>query len=100
MTSAILLFKDRYFLIFVSCQVSLGNIREKEEIMGAGTAVLEWIYRVVRGERPESVVREQVEDPFLARSLQLDEDMRTGKSRTLSVEETKRELKRLKRGAR
>ncbi len=68
--------------------------------MGAGTVVLEWFFRVVRGARPETVIREQAEDPFLARSLQLDEDMRTGKSRTLSVEETKRELERLKRHAR
>ena len=68
--------------------------------MGAGTVVMGWINRVVRGARPETVIREQEEDPFLARSLQLDEDMRTGKSRTLSVEETKRELERLKRGAR
>ncbi len=56
------------------------------------------IDRIFWGERPEEVVEETTEDPFLARSLQIDEDMRTGKSRTLSVEETRRELERIKRG--
>ena len=55
------------------------------------------IDRIFWGERPEDVVEETTEDPFLARSLQIDEDMRTGRSRTLSVEETRRELDRIKR---
>ena len=67
--------------------------------MGVVDLVIGMIDRVRLGERPVDVVREQDEDPFLARSLQIDEDMRTGRSRTLSVEETRRELERLKRGS-
>ena len=66
--------------------------------MGVISGARKLINRIFWGERPEDVVEETTEDAFLARSLQIDEDMRTGKSRTLSVEETRRELERIKRG--
>ena len=66
--------------------------------MGAISGARKLINRIFWGERPEDGVEETTEDRFLAQSLQIDEDMRTGKSRTLSVEETRRELERIKRG--
>ena len=69
--------------------------------MGAVSAtILRMIKLVSGGARPGKVIEEEPKDPFLDRSLQIDDDMRTGKSRTLTVEETKRELARLKRSAR
>ena len=56
------------------------------------------IDRTFGGGRPEDAIEETTEDPFWTRDLQIDEDMRTGKSRTLSVEETRREMERIKRG--
>ncbi len=58
--------------------------------MGVADVVLGWIGRVKRGERPKDVIAERKEDPFLARSLEIDEELRTGKSRMLSAEETRR----------
>ncbi len=66
--------------------------------MGAVTVVMGLINRVVKGERPEVVVREAEEDPFLARSLQIDEDIRTGRNRPLSPEEQRRFIERVSRG--
>jgi hypothetical protein len=66
--------------------------------MGAVTVVMGLINRVVKGERPEVVVREAEEDPFLARSLQIDEDIRTGRNRPLSPEEQRRFIERVRRG--
>ncbi len=66
--------------------------------MGAVTVVMGLINRVVKGERPEVVVREAEEDPFLARSLQIDEDIRTGRNRPLSPEEQRQFIERVRRG--
>ena len=66
--------------------------------MGAVTVVMGLNNRVVKGERPEVVVREAEEDPFLARSLQIDEDIRTGRNRPLSPEEQRRFIERVSRG--
>lgn len=67
--------------------------------MGVISSARVLIDRIFCGERPEDVIEVTTEDPILARSLQIDEDMRTGKSRTLSVEETRRQMERIKRGA-
>ena len=56
--------------------------------------------RVKRSERRKDVVAEQEEDPFLARSLEIDEELRTGKSRMLSAEETRRYFEKVKRESR
>lgn len=59
--------------------------------MGSGVSILDRINRVVKGERPEDVIQEeQEEDPYLAYSLKLDEEIRTGKNRPLSSEEQRR----------
>ncbi len=65
--------------------------------MGVVNLVMGMIHRVRLGERPEDVEEEQDEDPFLARSLQIDEDIRTGKNRMLTAEETRRFFDRVKR---
>ncbi|MCY3763933.1 MAG: hypothetical protein OXR72_01880 [Gemmatimonadota bacterium] len=65
--------------------------------MGVADVVLGWIERVKRSERPKDVIVEQEEDPFLARSLEIDEELRTGKSRMLSAEETRRYFEKVKR---
>ena len=66
--------------------------------MGVVDVAMRLIERVRRGERPEDVIQEDMEDPFLARSLQMDEDIRTGKNRPLSQEEQRRFIARIKRG--
>ena len=66
--------------------------------MGAKSGAMRLINFVLRGGRPEDVIQEKEEDPFLTRSLQIDEDLRTGKSRMLSVGETRRFFDRMKRG--
>ncbi|MDE3256221.1 MAG: hypothetical protein OYM47_00095 [Gemmatimonadota bacterium] len=53
-----------------------------------------------KGERPKDVVAEQEKDPFLDRSLEIDEELRTGKSRMLSAEETRRYFEKVKRESR
>ena len=53
-----------------------------------------------KGGRPKAVVAEQEENPFLARSLEIDEELRTGKSRMLSAEETRRYFEKVKRESR
>ena len=65
--------------------------------MGVVDVAMRLIERVRRGERPEDVIQEDMEDPFLARSLQIDEDIRTGKNRPLSQEEQRRFIARIKR---
>ncbi len=65
--------------------------------MGVVNLVMGMIHRVRLGERPVDVAKEQDEDPFLARSLQIDEDIRTGKNRMLAAEETRRFFDRVKR---
>ena len=70
----------------------------KEGVIGAVSVMMGLINRVVRRERPEGVIREQEEDPFLARSLEIDEDIRTGKNRPLTPEEQRRFIERVKRG--
>ena len=65
--------------------------------MGVADVVLGWIERVKRSERPKDVIVEQEEDPFLARSLEIDEELRTGKRRMLSAEETRRYFEKVKR---
>lgn len=66
--------------------------------MGVVDVALKLIERVRRVERPEDVTQEDLEDPFLARSLQIDEDIRTGKNRPLSQEEQRQFVARIKRG--
>ena len=66
--------------------------------MGVVDVALKLIERVRRGERAEDVIQEDLEDPFLARSLQIDEDIRTGKNRPLSQEEQRQFAARIKRG--
>ena len=68
--------------------------------MGVADVLLGFIERVTRSERPKDVVAEQEEDPFLARSLEIDEALRTGKSRMLSAEETRRYFEKVKRESR
>ncbi len=68
--------------------------------MGVADVVLGWIERVKRSERRKDVVAEQEEDPFLARSLEIDEELRTGKSKMLSAEETRRYFEKVKRESR
>ncbi len=66
--------------------------------MGVVDVAMRLIERVRRGERPEDVIQEDMEDPFLARSLQIDEDIRTVKNRPLSQEEQRRFIARIKPG--
>lgn len=66
--------------------------------MGVVDVALRLIERVRRGERSEEMIQEEMEDPFLARSLQIDEDIRTGKNRPLSQEEQRQFVARIKRG--
>ena len=66
--------------------------------MGVVDVALRLIERVRRGERSEEMTQEEMEDPFLARSLQIDEDIRTGKNRPLSQEEQRQFVARIKRG--
>ncbi len=66
--------------------------------MGVVDVALRLIERVRRGERPEDVIQGDMEDPFLARSLQIDEDIRTGKNRPLSQEEQRRFIAKIRRG--
>ena len=65
--------------------------------MGVADVVLGLIERVRRSERPKDVIAKKEEDPFLARSLEIDEELRTGKSRMLSAEETRRYFEKVKR---
>lgn len=53
-----------------------------------------------KGKRPKEVIAEQEKDPFLARSLEIDEELRTGKSKMLSAEETRRYFDKVKRESR
>lgn len=66
--------------------------------MGVVDVAMKLIERVRRGERPDDLIQDDMEDPFLARSLQIDEDIRTGKNRPLSQEEQRRFIARIKRG--
>ena len=66
--------------------------------MGVVDVALRLIERVRRNERPEDVIQGDMEDPFLARSLQIDEDIRTGKNRPLSQEEQRRFIAKIRRG--
>ena len=60
-----------------------------------------WRYIVdKKGGRTKAVVAQQEENPFLARSLEIDEELRTGKSRMLSAEETRRYFDKVKRESR
>ncbi len=71
---------------------------EKEDVMGVVSGALRLIGRVMGGARPKEVIQENTdEDPFLAQSLQIDEDIRTGKNRMLSAEESQRAIDRLKK---
>ncbi|MDE3000461.1 MAG: hypothetical protein OXU79_15410 [Gemmatimonadota bacterium] len=66
--------------------------------MGAGTLVMGWINRVVRGARAEDVTREEDEKAAeVARALRTTEELRTGKSRMLTVDETNRVFEKLER---
>ena len=66
--------------------------------MGAGTLVLGWINRVVRRERAEDAIREdEVEAAEVARALRTTEELRTGKSRMLTVDETNPVFEKLER---
>lgn len=66
--------------------------------MGAGTLVLGWINRVVRWERAVDSVREdEVESAEVARALRTTEELRTGESRMLTVDETNRVFEKLER---
>lgn len=66
--------------------------------MGAGTLVLGWINRVVRRERAVDSVREdEVDAAEVARALRTTEELRTGKSRMLTVDETNRVFEKLER---
>ena len=66
--------------------------------MGVVDVAMKLIERVRRGERPDDMNQDDMEDPFLARSLQIDEDVRTGKNRPLSQEEQRQFVARIKRG--
>ncbi len=68
--------------------------------MGAKSGAMRLINFVLRGGRPEDVIQEDrgEEARDLSLSLQIDEDLRTGKSRMLSVGETRRFFDRMKRG--
>lgn len=68
--------------------------------MGVADVVLGLIERVRRSERPKDVIGKKEEDPFLARSLEIDEELRAGKSRMLSAEETRRYFDKVKRESR
>lgn len=66
--------------------------------MGAGTLVLGWINRVVKRERAADTVREDgVEAAEVARALRTTEELRSGESRMLTVDETNRVFERLER---
>ena len=66
--------------------------------MGAGTLVIGWINRVVRGERAEDVIREDEEEAAeVARALRTTEALRTGESRMLTVDETNRVFEKMER---
>ena len=66
--------------------------------MGAGTLVIGWINRVVRGERAEDVIREDEEEAAeVARALRTTEELRTGESRMLTVDETNRVFEKMER---
>ena len=65
--------------------------------MGAGTLVLGWIYRVMKGERAEDVTRENEEAAEVARALRTTQELRTGKSKVLTVDETNRVFKKMER---
>ncbi len=68
--------------------------------MGVTDVVFGFIARVRGGARQDDVIVEQEEDPFLSRSLEIDEELRTGKSRMLSTKETQRYFKKAKRDSR
>ena len=66
--------------------------------MGAGTLVFGWINRVVRGERSQDVIREDEEEAAeVARALRTTEELRTGESRMLTVDETNRVFEKMER---
>ena len=65
--------------------------------MGAGTLFIGWIYRVVKGDRAEDVTREDEEAAEVARALRTTQELRTGKSRMLTVDETNRVFKKTER---
>ena len=66
--------------------------------MGAGTRVIGWINRVVRREPAEDVIREDEEEAAeVTRALRTTEELRTGKSRMLTVEETNRVFEKMER---
>lgn len=66
--------------------------------MGAGTLVLGWINRVVRRERADDVIQEDEENTAeVARALRTTEELRSGESRMLTVDETNRVFEKLER---
>ena len=66
--------------------------------MGAGTLVIGWINRVVRREPAEDVIRQDEEEAAeVARALRTTEELRTGKSRMLTVDETNRVFEKMER---
>lgn len=78
----------------------LSKDSERGVVMGVAGLVLGLIERVKRSERPKDVVAEQEKDQFLDRSLEIDEELRTGKSRMLSAEETRRYFEKVNRESR
>lgn len=66
--------------------------------MGVADVVMGLIKRVSGGERPEDVIGERKQDPYLARSLEIDEEIRSGRNRPLSPEEQRKFIEKIKRG--
>ncbi len=66
--------------------------------MGVADVVMGLIKRVRNGESSEDAIRKPGQDPFLARSLEIDEEIRTGRNRPLSPEEQRKFVANIRRG--